>query len=213
MHKANGRHLPTHSETDEDMIAPPRIFDFRIVLASSSPRRRELMRMLVPDVSVAAVKDVDENYPADIEAERVPEWLSQVKADAYREDIKDGDVLLTADTVVILDGEILGKPVDESEACCMLKRLRGRTHVVVTGVTLSARDRRVSFSERTEVNMAPISDEEIEAYVSIYRPLDKAGAYGIQEWIGGMGITGIEGCFYNVMGLPLHAVYEHLKEF
>jgi len=167
----------------------------------------------VPDVSVAAVKDVDENYPADIEAERVPEWLSQVKADAYREDIKDGDVLLTADTVVILDGEILGKPVDESEACCMLKRLQGRTHVVVTGVTLSARDRRVSFSERTEVNMAPISDEEIEAYVSIYRPLDKAGAYGIQEWIGGMGITGIEGCFYNVMGLPLHAVYEHLKEF
>ncbi len=195
------------------MIAPPRIFDFRIGLASSSPRRRELMRMLVPDVSVAAVKDVDENYPADIEAERVPEWLSQVKADAYREDIKDGDVLLTADTVVILDGEILGKPVDESEACCMLKRLQGRTHVVVTGVTLSARDRRVSFSERTEVNMAPISDEEIEAYVSIYRPLDKAGAYGIQEWIGGMGITGIEGCFYNVMGLPLHAVYEHLKEF
>lgn len=95
----------------------------------------------------------------------------------------------------------------------MLKRLQGRTHVVVTGVTLSARDRRVSFSERTEVNMAPISDEEIEAYVSIYRPLDKAGAYGIQEWIGGMGITGIEGCFYNVMGLPLHAVYEHLKEF
>lgn len=95
----------------------------------------------------------------------------------------------------------------------MLKRLQGRTHVVVTGVTLSARDRRVSFSERTEVNMAPISDGEIEAYVSIYRPLDKAGAYGIQEWIGGMGITGIEGCFYNVMGLPLHAVYEHLKEF
>ncbi len=195
------------------MTTPPRIFDFRLVLASSSPRRRELMRMLVPDVSVAAVKDVDENYPADIEAERVPEWLSQVKADAYREDIKDGDVLLTADTVVILDGEILGKPVDESEACRMLKRLQGRTHVVVTGVTLSARDRRVSFSERTEVNMAPISDEEIEAYVSIYRPLDKAGAYGIQEWIGGMGITGIEGCFYNVMGLPLHAVYEHLKEF
>lgn len=191
--------------------APPRVFNFNIVLASQSPRRRELMQMLVPDVVVASTKDVDENYPASLAAEQVPEWLSRHKAEAYVADLRDGEVLVTADTVVIVDGDILGKPADEAEACAMLRRLSGRTHTVVTGVTLSHTGGRDSFSEHTEVEMAPLTDSEIEAYVRTFRPLDKAGAYGIQEWIGGIGIRGIRGCFYNVMGLPLHALYTHLK--
>ncbi len=195
------------------VAAAPRMFDFQIVLASQSPRRRELMQMLVPDVHVALVKDVEESYPSDMAAEQVPEWLSRLKAAAYKDDMASGEVLLTADTVVILDGEILGKPSDEDEARRMLKRLSGRSHTVVTGVTLTSEKHSESFSERTEVMFDELSDAEIDAYVSTYRPLDKAGAYGIQEWIGGIGICGIRGCFYNVMGLPLHAVYEHLKKF
>lgn len=190
---------------------PPRVFNFNIVLASQSPRRRELMQMLVPDVVVASAKDVDEDYPSTLAAVDVPEWLSRHKSEAYAGDLSDGEVLVTADTVVIVDGDILGKPADEPEACAMLRRLSGRTHTVVTGVTLSYRGGRDSFSERTEVEVAPLSDSEIEAYVRAFRPLDKAGAYGIQEWIGGIGIRGIRGCFYNVMGLPLHALYTHLK--
>lgn len=195
------------------VAAAPRMFDFQIVLASQSPRRRELMQMLVPDVHVALVKDVEESYPSDMAAEQVPEWLSRLKAAAYKDDMASGEVLLTADTVVILDGEILGKPSDEDEARRMLKRLSGRSHTVVTGVTLTSEKHSESFSERTEVMFDELSDAEIDAYVSTYRPLDKAGAYGIQEWIGGIGICCIRGCFYNVMGLPLHAVYEHLKKF
>lgn len=190
---------------------PPRVLDLKVVLASQSPRRRELMQMLIPDVRVADVRDVDETYPADLPAESVPQWLSQLKARAYADEISGNEVLLTADTVVILDNEILGKPADEADACRMLRRLSGRSHTVVTGVTLTSATGAVSFSEHTEVEMAPLSEQEIEAYVATCRPLDKAGAYGIQEWIGGIGISGIRGCFYNVMGLPLHAVYKHLK--
>lgn len=196
----------------QDYIAPPRLFSFRVVLASQSPRRRELMHMLVPDLELAPPRDVDEDYPASLPAEAVPEWLSRHKAEAYDDCLRDGEVLLTADTVVVLDGEILGKPADEADACRMLRKLSGRTHTVVTGVTLSMPGRRVSFSEHTKVKFDPISDSEIEAYVSTFRPLDKAGSYGIQEWIGAVGIKGIEGSFYNVMGLPVHAVYKHLMD-
>jgi len=193
-------------------IIPPRVIDVEIVLASQSPRRRELMQMLVPSVRVAPVKDIDETYPSALEACKVPEWLSQLKSDAYRAEIHGNEILLTADTVVILDGTILGKPADEEEACDMLGRLSGRTHAVVTGVTLLKNDRKVTFQECTEVDVAQLTEDEISAYVHTYHPLDKAGAYGIQEWIGGIGISSIRGCFYNVMGLPLHAVYRRLKE-
>lgn len=193
-------------------MSTPKIFDFKVVLASASPRRRELMHMLVPDLVVAETREVDENFPSDLPAVDVPEWLSRLKADAYAGCVHPGEVLLTADTVVVLEGRILGKPHDEAEAISMLRNLSGNTHTVVTGVTLSTIDRRISFSEHTRVDFDPMTDEEIEAYVKAFRPLDKAGAYGIQEWIGAVGIRGIEGSFYNVMGLPVHAVYLHLKE-
>lgn len=194
-------------------ILPPKIFDFRVVLASQSPRRRELLQMLVPDLTIAAIKDVEETYPASLPAEQVPEYLSQLKAEAYKGDLADGEVLLTADTVVVLDGEILGKPIDEADAVAILRKLSGRTHTVVTGVTLTSLHKSVSFSVHTEVDFDKLSDEVIKQYVSTFRPLDKAGAYGIQEWIGAVGIRGIRGSFYNVMGLPLHAVYDRMKEF
>ncbi|MDE6498387.1 MAG: Maf family nucleotide pyrophosphatase [Muribaculaceae bacterium] len=195
------------------MITPPRLEDVRIALASKSPRRRELLGMIFPDVRIAPVKDVEENYPHDLPAHEVPQWLSRLKAAAHLEVMESGEILLTADTVVIIDGEILGKPADEADACKMLGMLSGRVHTVVTGVTLSdAFGRMRSFSDTTDVEMTHLSADEIRAYVEVYKPLDKAGAYGIQEWIGGVGIKAIHGSFYNVMGLPLHAVYQEVRK-
>ncbi|MDE6110160.1 MAG: Maf family nucleotide pyrophosphatase [Muribaculaceae bacterium] len=195
------------------MTTPPRVTDVTIALASKSPRRRELLGMVFPDVRIAPVKDVEENYPADLPAHEVPQWLSRLKAAAHIDVLNPGEILLTADTVVIIDGEILGKPADEEDACRMLERLAGNTHTVVTGVTLSdAAGAMSSFSDTTDVEMTRLSAEEIKAYVDVYKPLDKAGAYGIQEWIGGVGIKAIHCSFYNVMGLPLHAVYREVRK-
>lgn len=184
-----------------------------IILASNSPRRRELLKMIVPEFEIASGKDVEEVYPDGLEPEKVPEYLSQLKAVAYMDDIKPGDVLVTADTVVILDGEILGKPRSREDAIGMLSKMQSRTHTVVTGMTLSFSDSpSISFSQKTEVHFDALSEEEIEYYVDNFRPYDKAGAYGIQEWIGAAAITGINGSFYNVMGLPVHALYLELKK-
>ena len=185
----------------------------KILLASGSPRRRELLAMIAPDFAVAPGRDVDESYPSDIPAEKVAEYLSKVKAEAYIDLLDDDEIIITADTVVIIDGRILGKPAGRDDAVAMLRSLSGRRHKVVTGVTVTARDRSVSFDETTVVEFAPLSDDEIDAYVDTFRPYDKAGAYGIQEWIGAVGIKGIEGCYYNVMGLPVHTLYHRLKEF
>lgn len=185
----------------------------KILLASGSPRRRELLAMIAPDFAVAPGRDVDESYPAGIPAEKVAEYLSKVKADAYIDLLADDEIIITADTVVIIDGRILGKPAGRDDAVAMLRSLSGRRHKVVTGVTVTARDRSVSFDETTIVEFAPLSDDEIDAYVDTFRPYDKAGAYGIQEWIGAVGIKGIQGCYYNVMGLPVHTLYHRLKEF
>lgn len=185
----------------------------RIILASGSPRRRELLKMIVPDFTIASGKDVDETYPAELSAEDVPVYLSQLKSMPYKEELQDGDILITADTVVILDNDILGKPHSRDEAIDMLRRMRDRTHVVVTGVTLTTTSRTESFSQRTEVDFDRLTDTEIEYYIDNYKPYDKAGAYGIQEWIGAAAIIGIRGSFYNVMGLPVHALYLKLKEF
>ncbi len=185
----------------------------KILLASGSPRRRELLAMIAPDFAVAPGRDVDESYPSDIPAEKVAEYLSKVKADAYIDLLADDEIIITADTVVIIDGRILGKPAGRDDAVAMLRSLSGRRHKVVTGVTVTARDRSISFDETTVVKFAPLSDDEIDAYVDTFRPYDKAGAYGIQEWIGAVGIKGIEGCYYNVMGLPVHTLYHRLKEF
>ncbi len=185
----------------------------KILLASGSPRRRELLAMIAPGFTVAPGRDVDESYPSDIPAEKVAEYLSKVKADAYIDLLADDEIIITADTVVIIDGRILGKPAGRDDAVAMLRSLSGRRHKVVTGVTVTARDRSVSFDETTVVEFAPLSDDEIDAYVDTFRPYDKAGAYGIQEWIGAVGIKGIQGCYYNVMGLPVHTLYHRLKEF
>lgn len=184
-----------------------------LLLASKSPRRRELLKMLDMPFEIVDLKDVDESYPDDLDKEKVPEFLSRLKADAYRSCLNEDNILITADTVVILDNEIIGKPENLEDAKCMLRKLSGRVHKVITGVTLSSQKKSVTFSTVTDVTFAPLSDAEINFYVDTYRPLDKAGAYGIQEWIGAVGVAGINGSFYNVMGLPVHRLYNELLLF
>lgn len=187
--------------------------DYKVLLGSGSPRRKELLAAMGVEFEQIKIKDVDETYPADMTPEQVPVYLSQIKADAYKTDLRTGELLITADTVVILNGEILGKPLDEEDACRMIGRLSGNTHKVVTGVTLTTPSRSVSFSDTTIVKFNHLTDNEILNYVANYHPLDKAGAYGVQEWIGMVGISGIDGCFYNVMGLPTPVLYRELKRF
>lgn len=184
-----------------------------LILASGSPRRRELLKMIAPDFEVATGIEVDETYPADMDPDEVPCYLSKLKAQAYRHLLKSNDdVLVTADTVVILGDSILGKPRSREEAVEMLTSLAGRTHHVVTGVALTTADRQLSFSQSTEVDFDDVALSDIEYYVDNYRPYDKAGAYGIQEWIGAAAISGIRGSYYNVMGLPIHAVFTNLRK-
>ncbi len=182
----------------------------RLVLASGSPRRRELLAMLGVDFSVELPRECDESYPSTMPAEEVPEFLARKKAEAFASSASGEYLAVTSDTVVILDGKVLGKPMDEADAVHMLKNLSGRVHRVVTGVALTDGVRTVSSRAVTEVEFAVLTDGEIAYYVDRYRPLDKAGAYGIQEWIGCIGVKRIEGSFYNVMGLPLHIIYNML---
>lgn len=185
----------------------------RLLLASASPRRRELLASLDADTEIVSLRDVDESYPAGLASELVPQYIACKKRDAYDcTSLAEGEVLVTADTVVISEGEVQGKPDDAADAKDMLRQLSGKIHKVVTGVTLTDNRKTVAFSTTTYVRFATLSDSEISYYVDRYLPLDKAGAYGIQEWIGYIGIEGIEGCYYNVMGLPLHDLYTHLKE-
>ncbi len=186
---------------------------YRIVLASASPRRRELLAMLDLDFEVRPLKDIDESYPAELDAMEVPGYIAAKKCEAYLPLMAPDELVITADTVVICDGQVLGKPADEADACRMLSMLSGKSHTVVTGVAVAASGRMLSESVATRVVFADLSAEEIAEYVERYRPLDKAGAYGIQEWIGAVGIKGIEGSFYNVMGLPLHVLYGLLRRF
>ncbi len=185
----------------------------RVLLASNSPRRRELLNLMAAALEVATIHDIDGYYPADLPAEQVAPYLSALKADAYSPQLVDDEIIITADTIVINDGKILGKPHSEEQAIEMLRSLMGHTHRVVTGVTLTSKVDKDTFAETTDVTFYPLSDREIDLYVHNFHPLDKAGAYGIQEWIGCIGISGIKGCYYNVMGLPLHALYMHLQKF
>ena len=197
------------------MVTPlDNLSKYRIILASGSPRRRELMSLLDIDFEVNTSIDVDESHDG-ISSREVAPFLSRVKADAYRALLTSGgnELVITADTVVILDDKVLGKPRDSREAVGMLSALSGRVHEVITGVTVMTAGKTVTFSATSKVEFAPLSTDEIEYYVSRFRPLDKAGAYGIQEWIGAAGIRGIDGSFYNVMGLPVHRLYDTLKEF
>lgn len=184
----------------------------KILLGSGSPRRRELLAMMDIDFEAIKLNDVEEVYPPSISAEEVPAYLSRLKAQSYVDSIEPDTVLITADTVVIIDGEILGKPHSEAEAIAMLRRLSGARHKVITGVSLTTSAGIHTFDEVTIVEFDRLSDADITSYVEKYRPLDKAGSYGIQEWIGLTGIKKIDGCFYNVMGLPTRALYQALKE-
>ena len=194
------------------MLLQDRLKNYRLILASASPRRRELLAACDLDFTLAEKFECEECYPADLEADKVAEYLSQLKSNAYPHALATNDILLTADTVVIAGGEILGKPKDSADAERMLKMLSGATHKVVTGVTLRTYSRTISFSAESLVSFRTLENEEIAYYIEKYRPLDKAGAYGIQEWIGYIGIEGIEGSFYNVMGLPVQRLYSALKE-
>lgn len=185
---------------------------YKVVLASKSPRRKELLGMLDIPFEIKVKDGIDESYPSEMPAEEVAEYLSRIKGKAYAESLDQDTLVITADTIVILEGKIYGKPASEEDATEMLMTLQGKTHTVATGVTITTQDRMKTFSVFTKVKFAAISREEAEWYVKRYRPLDKAGAYGIQEWIGCAAVESIEGSFYNVMGLPVHQLYKALKE-
>lgn len=184
---------------------------YNIILASKSPRRNELLKMLDIPFTVFTKDGIDESYPSDLPAMEVAEYISLKKGKEYSSGIKGNDLVITADTVVILNDKIFGKPKDEQEAVEMLMTLQGHTHTVATGVCIATKERIKSFSAYTGVSFSNISEEEARWYVEKYRPLDKAGAYGIQEWIGAAAIAGIDGSYYNVMGLPVHQLYKTLK--
>ena len=182
----------------------------KIVLSSNSPRRKELLGELGIDFEVRVIEGIDETYPKELSVEEVPQYIAREKARVYI--VGKDEVLLTADTVVVLGNEIMGKPHDEADAMRMLRQLSGKTHQVITGVCLTTNDKQVTFADVTDVSFAELTDEEIKYYVDNFRPLDKAGAYGIQEWIGLAGVTGIKGSYFNVVGLPVHRVYAELKK-
>lgn len=187
--------------------------NYKILLASASPRRRELLSQIYPDFEIAPSIEVDEVYPSSMAAVDVAPHLSQIKANAYKSLITDNQLIITADTVVINNNAVLGKPSSKSEAIEMLGLLSGKRHNVITGVTITTASRQTTFSANTEVEFSTLDRNEISWYVDKYMPLDKAGAYGIQEWIGCIGVKKINGSFYNVMGLPLHKLYNELKTF
>lgn len=195
------------------MLLHEKLRNRRLLLASQSPRRRELMTGCGLPYELAPKYDCEEVYPADLAAEEVPLYLSQLKSHAYPAQLAPGDILLTADTVVVLNGRVLGKPHGRDEALRMLHDLSGHRHTVVSGVTLRTAEGEHSFEARTDVWFRNLTDEEITYYVDAFRPFDKAGSYGIQEWIGYAAIECIEGSFYNVMGLPIQKVYTELDKF
>ncbi len=186
---------------------------FHIFLASKSPRRRELLKMLRIKFDSVVISGIKEVYPPELPLEEVPEYLSRLKADAYLDKIKENQLLITADTVVICDDMILGKPRDKEDALRMLMLLSGKTHEVVTGVTVTTLEKQKSFRSTTLVTFSEICESDAKYYIERFSPLDKAGAYGIQEWIGCVAVEKIDGSFYNVMGLPVHSLYKELKEF
>ena len=181
----------------------------KLILSSNSPRRKELLAGLDIPFEVRVIKGIDESFPDDLPTDEIAEFVSKKKAAAYA--VAEDEIVITADTIVVLDGEVLGKPRDLDDATAMLRRLSGRMHRVITGVTLKNQVKQTSFSVVSEVTFKSLSDDEISYYVHHYQPLDKAGAYGIQEWIGYIGVTSLSGSYYNVMGLPVQRIYEVLK--
>lgn len=185
---------------------------YKLILASNSPRRKELLAGLGVPFEVRVLQDIDEHYPENLPVNEVARYIAKEKADAYRRIVAPDELIITADTVVIVGDEILGKPMDEADAVRMLRLLSGRTHQVTTGVCLLTAEKERCFDVTTNVTFKTLTDEEIHYYVNRYRPFDKAGAYGIQEWIGYIGVTGLNGSYYNVMGLPVQRIYQELTK-
>ena len=189
------------------------VIPHKIILASNSPRRKELLAGLDVQFEVRVLKGIDESYPATLPTAEIAEYIAQKKASAYRETIAADELVITADTIVVLGDEVLGKPKDAADARRMLRELSGQTHQVITGVVLTTKERQEHFSVVSNVTFKELTDDEIDYYVETYKPMDKAGAYGIQEWIGYVGVTRLEGSYFNVMGLPVQRIYEALRRF
>ncbi len=183
---------------------------YKVVLASNSPRRKELLAGLGVEYKIRTLPDVDESYPLSLQGEDIPLYIAREKANAYRALIQPDELVITADTIVWLDGQVLGKPHDKEDALRMLRAMSGRTHEVFTGVCLTTSEWQRSFSARTEVRFARLDEAEIAYYVEKFHPMDKAGAYGVQEWIGYIGVEYIAGSYYNIMGLPVQRLYKEL---
>jgi septum formation protein len=186
--------------------------NYNYILASKSPRRQELLHSLGIGFKVL-LNDEEENYPENLTREEIPVYLAELKAKHFLNELKENDLLITADTIVWLSGEVLGKPANQKEAVNTLQKLSGREHQVISGVCLTSFQKQKSFFSISNVRFKKLSLSEIEYYVSEFKPFDKAGAYGIQEWIGYIGITHIEGSFYNVMGLPVQQLYTEIQNF
>lgn len=187
--------------------------EYNIILSSNSPRRKELLTGLDIKFDVLVIPHIDESYPEDLPVEDIAEYISREKADAYKKDIKELDLVITADTIVVCENKVLGKPKNEEEAKTMLHFLSGKTHSVITGVCLTTKEKQRHFSVKTEVTFKKLLDSEIDYYIKNYKPFDKAGAYGIQEWIGYIGVNAIKGSYFNVMGLPVQRIYDELNKF
>ena len=185
---------------------------YKIILASNSPRRKELLSGLGVDYEVKTLPDVDESYPDGLSGEEIAKHIARGKAEAYRSLVQADELVITADTIVWLDGTVMGKPKDEEEAKDMLMRLSGKTHQVITGVCLTTASMQKTFATVTDVTFAALTDEEVDYYVTRYQPMDKAGSYGVQEWIGFVGVENLSGSYFNVMGLPIQRLYTELKK-
>ena len=189
-----------------------KLSNYSIILGSQSPRRKELFSGLNLPFRVE-VREIDENFPVDMQAFEVPEYLAIQKAIPFKNDFRKDDLLITSDTIVLIDNQILGKPFDYNHAFEMLQLLSGRKHMVITGVCITTFDKQITFSDRTDVFFKSLSADEIDYYLTHYQPYDKAGSYGVQEWIGYVTIEKIEGSYFNVMGLPIQRLYEELLKF
>lgn len=186
---------------------------YNIILASNSPRRKELLAGLGVKFDVRLIDGIDETYPGDIESHDVAEYIAKKKADAYKQSIASNELIITADTIVILGDEIFGKPLNADDAYAMLQKLSGKTHQVITGVCLLTKNEQRVFRVTTDVTFKELEMEEIKYYVDNYKPFDKAGAYGIQEWIGYIGVTSLNGSYFNVVGFPVQRIYTELQKF
>jgi len=186
---------------------------YKIVLGSNSPRRKELLSGLDLNYEVKTLPDVEETYPETLWKEEIPVYLAKLKAEAYRKLMEEDSLLITADTIVWLEGKVFGKPINEEDAKEMLRALSGKTHEVITGVCLTTKEKQKAFYAVSSVKFALLDEAEIDYYVKKYKPYDKAGSYGVQEWIGYIGVESLSGSFYNVMGMPVRMLYMYLKEW